>query len=49
LISQNIQADASVGVDIGVIDAGGEVNLRRLEWVVCWEVDGEEENTSGVW
>ena len=32
-----------------MVDAGGEVNLGRLERVVCGEVDGEEENTAGVW
>jgi hypothetical protein len=40
LIPQNVQADRSVGVDVWVVDAGGEVNLGRLEWVVCGKVDG---------
>ena len=40
LISQNIQADAAVRVDVGVVDAGGEVDLGRLEGIVCREVDG---------
>lgn len=39
LVSQNIQADASVRVDIGVVDASGEVDLRGLEGIVGWEVD----------
>ena len=49
LVSQNVQADASIAVDVGVVDAGGEVDLGRLEWVVCWEVDCEEEDTARVW
>lgn len=32
-----------------MVDSGGEVDLRWLEWVVCWEVDGEEEDTTRVW
>jgi len=49
LISQDVQADGSVAVNVGVVDAGGEVDLRRLEGVVCGEVDGEEEDAAGVW
>ena len=48
LVSQDVQTDATVRVDVGVVDARSEVNLRRLERVVCGEVDGEEENTTGV-
>ena len=48
LVSQNVEADATVRVDVRVVDARSEVNLRRLERVVCGEVDGEEENTTGV-
>lgn len=49
LVPQNIQADGAVAVDVGVVNAGGEVDLRGLEGVVCGEVDGEEEDTAGVW
>lgn len=49
LIPQDVQADRAVAVDVGVVDAGGEVDLRGLEGVVCGEVDGEEEDTAGVW
>ena len=48
LITQNVQADAAVGVDVGVVDACGEVDLGRLEGVVGREVDCEEEDTTGV-
>lgn len=39
MISQNVQTDAAVGVDVGVIDAGGEVDLWGLEGVVGREMD----------
>ena len=49
MISENVQTDTAVAVDVGVVDAGGEVDLGRLEGVVCGEVDGEEEDTARVW
>lgn len=48
LVPQNVQADAAVGVDVGVVDAGGEVDLRGLEGVVGGEVNSEEEDAAGV-
>jgi hypothetical protein len=49
LVSQNVQTNASVRVDVGVVDTGGEVDLRGLERVVGREVDCEEEDTTRVW
>jgi hypothetical protein len=49
LVSKNVEANAAVGVDVGVIDAGGEVDLRGLERVVGREVNCEEKDTTGVW
>jgi hypothetical protein len=49
LIPQDIQTDTAVGVDVGVVDASAEVDLRGLEGVVGREVNGEEEDASGVW
>jgi len=48
LILENIQTDSPVRVDVAVVDAGGEVYLWGFEWVVCWEVDVEEEDSAGV-
>jgi hypothetical protein len=39
LVPKNIQADAAIAVDVGVVDASGEVDLRRFEGVVGREVD----------
>ena len=49
MVPQDIQTDTAIGVDVGVVDAGGEVDLWRLEWVVGREVNSEEENASRVW
>lgn len=49
LVSQNVQADAAVGVDVGMVNTGGEVDLGGLERVVCREVDGQEEDAARVW
>ncbi len=31
-----------------MVDAGGEVYLGWFEWIVCWEVDVEEEDSARV-
>jgi len=46
LVSQNVQTDAAIGVDIGMVDSSGEVNLWWLEGIVCREVYGEEEDAA---
>jgi len=40
LITQNVQADASVGVDVRMIYSRGKVHLWWLERVIGWEMDG---------
>lgn len=49
MVPQDVQTDAAVRVDVGVVDASGEVDLRGLEGVVGREVDVQEENASRVW
>lgn len=49
LVSQDVKTDTAVRVDVGVIDSGSEIDLRRLEWVVGREMNGQEEDTSRVW
>lgn len=39
LVSQDVKTDTAVGVDVGVIDSGGEVDLGWLERIVGREVD----------
>lgn len=49
MVSQDIQTDAAVRVDVGVVDTRGEVELWGLEGVVGREGDVQEENAAGVW
>ena len=50
MFPQDINADGSVLiVDVWVIDYCCEVDLGWLERVVSWEVDAQEEASSGVW
>ena len=39
LILENVKADSSIGVDVAMIDACGEVHLGWLKGVICGEVD----------
>lgn len=48
LISQDIQTDGSIGVDVWVVDLGRKADLGRLEWVIGGESDGKEEDTASV-
>lgn len=48
MIPQNIQTNAAIAVDVRVVNARGELDLGRLEGVVCGEVDGKEEDASLV-
>lgn len=48
LVPQDIQANATIAVDVGVVNAGSEVDLRWLERVVGGEVNREEEDAAGI-
>ena len=48
LLLENVEADASVRVDVRVIDTSSKVELWRLERVIGREVDVQEVNTTGV-
>lgn len=48
LVFENVETDAAVRVDVGVVDLGGEADLWGLEGVVCREVDRQEKDTVGV-
>ena len=48
LITQDVQADAPIGVDVGVVDASGEVDLGGFEWIVGGEMYREEEYSTRV-
>jgi hypothetical protein len=48
LVTQNVQTDAAIGVDVWVVYAGGEVDLWWLEGIICWKVYRKEEYASAV-
>lgn len=39
LVSQNVQAYATVRVDVWMIDAGREIDFGWLEWIIGGKVD----------
>ena len=49
LVTKDVETDTAVGVDVWVIDSSREVDLRRLEWVIGWEVYGKEEDAALEW
>jgi len=49
LVSQDVQAYTAIGVDVRMVDAGGEVDFWWLKWIIGREVYGEEEYTSRIW
>lgn len=46
LLFQDIKADATIAVNVGVEHLCSEGNLGWLEWVIRWEVDGHQKHTS---
>ena len=49
LVLQDVQADHALAVHIAVVDSCPELDLRRLEGVICREVDVEEEHAALVY
>jgi hypothetical protein len=48
LVLENVEADAALHVDIGVVDGSGEADLRRHVWVAGREVEAQLECESRV-
>jgi len=48
LVLQDVQADHALAVHVAVVDPGPELDLRRLEGVICREVNVEEEDAALV-
>ena len=49
LIFQNVKTDTSIRVDIAVINSCRKCHFRWLEWIVSWEANVEEKDSSCVW
>jgi hypothetical protein len=48
LVLEDVEADAALHVDIGVVDGGGEADLRRHVWVAGREVEAQLERETRV-
>ena len=48
LVLEDVETDASVGVDVRVVDSGAEGDFRGLERIVDRELDGDEEGAAFV-
>jgi hypothetical protein len=46
LVLQDIHTNGTIGVDVGVVNLGGKIDLGRFERVIGGKGDGEEENTT---
>lgn len=49
MVSQDVETDGAVRVDVRMVDLGGEADLGRLEGVVGGKGDGQEEYSASVW
>ncbi len=49
LVGQNVEADGAVRIDVRVVYFRGEREFRRLERVVCRELDCQEEHAPLIW
>ena len=47
LVLEDVQTDAAVGVNVGMVNLSDELELWRLEGVIRGEVDVQEEHTAG--
>ena len=48
LILQNVQTNSSIGVDVAMINASGEVDLRWFERIISWEMNVKKEDTASI-
>ena len=46
LVSQDIKTDTAIGVDVGMVNAGGEVDFWWLEGIIGRELNGKEEDAT---
>ena len=49
LVSQDIQANRAIGIDVWVVNLGREADLGGFEWVIVGERDGEKEDAPCIW
>lgn len=49
ILFQDVLTDRSIGVDVWMIDSGSKIDLGWLEGIVRWEMNVQEEYTTGIW
>lgn len=49
LVLQDVQADSTELIDVGVVDLGSEENLWWHHWVLLWQEELAIEKSSFVW
>lgn len=48
LVSEDVETDGTIGIDVGVVDLGRKADFGRFEWIIRGETYGKEENTARV-
>jgi hypothetical protein len=49
LIFEDVQANATIRIDITMINSSSETNFRWFEGIICRKVNIKEENAARVW
>ena len=49
LVLEDVEADASVWINVAVVDSGRKCTLGWFKWVVSWEANVDEEDTACIW
>ena len=48
LVSQDVETNRTIGIDVRMVNLGREADFGGLEWVVRRERDGQEKNASSI-
>ena len=49
LVLEDVEANATVRINVAVVDSGRKCTLGWLKWVVSWEANVDKEDTACVW
>ena len=49
LVLEDVKANATVRINVAVVDSGRKCTLGWLKWVVSWEANVDKEDTACVW
>lgn len=48
MVSQDVETNRTIGIDVRMVNLGREADFGGLEWVVRRERDGQEKNASSI-